>query len=306
MVTRRAAIAGGLTAAAVAAVGGVAALSGGGGSAVRTLGSAAPAPTTGRRETSAPSTAVPDPSDDASGTEQTRVTAVEAPATVSTPADRLDAPLTVDWVGGSDVAWEGVSLPDRFVEYHPLFADRPVDMRTRIRQAVMAGGVRELVGEARAARTTALIMSINPVWLHWDEAACSDLAVQHERYRCLLSPISPSLSAQRADELGALVDAAVGVGVPLYVYTQPHSTDSLSSPLLADVLEEAEERIAAYDPGSPRVRFRARIFTRDMDPLVEGVDFIDMVHPTQTGVARLGRWLADDITDFWRSIGFAE
>lgn len=305
MVTRRAAIAGGLTAAAVAAVGGVAAVSGGRGSSVRTVGSAAPAPTTGRPPTSAPTTDVLD-APDASGTEQTRATAVEAPATASTPADRLDAPLPVDWVGGSDVAWEGVSLPDRFIERHPLFADRPVDMRTRIRQAVMAGGVRELVGEARVARTSALIMSINPVWLHWDEAACADLAVQHERYRCLLSPISPSLSAQRAAELGALVDAAVDVGVPLYVYTQPHSTDSLSSPLLAGLLEEAEQRIAEYDPGSPRVRFRARIFTRDMDPLVEGVDFIDMVHPTQAGVARLGRWLADDITDFWRSIGFAE
>jgi hypothetical protein len=202
------------------------------------------------------------------------------------------------------VAWEGVSLPARFVERHPTFAERPVDMRTRIRQAVMAGGVTELVGEAHVARTAALIMSINPVWLHWDEAACADLAVQHERYRCLLSPISPALTARRADELGALVDAAVAVGVPLYVYTQPHSTDALRSPILADLIAEAERRIGGYDPGLPTVRFRSRIFTRDMDPLVEGVDFIDMVHPTQTGVARLGRWLADDITDFWREIGF--
>ena len=123
---------------------------------MRTVGSAAPAPTTARRATSAPAAAAPD----ATGAEPTRVTAGEAPATVSTPADRLDAPLTVDWVGGSDVAWEGVSLPDRFVEYHPLFADRPVDMRTRIRQAVMAGGVRELVGEARDAFAAGIAQSL--------------------------------------------------------------------------------------------------------------------------------------------------
>jgi lysophospholipase L1-like esterase len=92
--------------------------------------------------------------------------------------------------------------------------------------------------------------------------------------------------------------------VPLYVYTQPHSTDALSNPLLIPRLAAAEEAIAAFDPGRPDVRFRSRIFTRDLQSLREGVEFIDMVHPTAAGAELLADWLAADISDFWSSIDF--
>ena len=37
---------------------------------------------------------------------------------------------------------------------------------------------------------------------------------------------------------------------------------------------------AGFDPTDPDVTFIASSFTRDGPPFVEGVDFIDMVHPT--------------------------
>ena len=230
------------------------------------------------------------------------VTVLREPAVATTPADRVDTPLRVDWIGGSDIAWEAVSLPGGFVRRVPTFAVRPVEMRIRMSQAVMADGVRAFVAEAVAAHTDAIIMSINPVWLHWDEVSCSDVPVLHERYRCLLSPIDPALSERRRAELQALVDVALGSGVPVYAYTQPHSSDSLANPSLGGLLAAAESAIAAYDPARPDVRFVARIFTRDLPPLREGVDFIDMVHPTSAGAELLADWLAVDITRFWSSI----
>jgi hypothetical protein len=292
MVTRRALIAGGLSAAAAATVAG--------GSVLRrrppetvetvetveTMALDAPAPTT------------------AAVTAASAPTAIREPATATTPADRVDTPLRVDWLGGSDIAWEAVSLPAAFLRRVPTFAGRLVDMRTRMGQAVMADGVRAFVDEAVAGRTDAIIMSINPVWLHWDEESCSDITVPHERYGCLLSPIDPALTERRRHELQSLIDTATGSGVPLYVYTQPHSTESLASPALDLPLTTAEAAIAAYDPGRPDVRFVARIFTRDLPSLHEGVEFLDMVHPTPAGAELLADWLAVDVSRFWSSIDF--
>lgn len=287
MVSRRAVITGGLSTVAVGAVtaAGLVATRGSSGS----IASGATTPSTTRTPTVPVSTAP-------------LVTVLREPATATTPADRIDTPLRVDWIGGSDIAWEAVSLPGGFVQRVPTFAGRPVEMRVRMSQAVMADGVRAFVDEAVAAHTDAIIMSINPVWLHWDEVSCSDVPVLHERYRCLLSPIDPALSERRRAELQALVDAAVGSGVPVYAYTQPHSTESLANPSLDGPLTTAESAIAAYDPARPDVRLVARIFTRDLPPLREGVDFIDMVHPTAAGAEVLADWLAVDVSRFWSSI----
>ena len=168
----------------------------------------------------------------------------------------------------------------------------------------MADGVRAFVDDALAAHTDAIVMSVNPVWLHWDEVSCSDIPVLHQRYACLLSPIEPALTERRRAELQSLIDAAAGSGVPAYAYTQPHSAESLADPALDRPLTAAEAAIAAYDPLRPDVRFVARIFTRDLPPLHEGVEFIDMVHPTPAGAETLADWLAIDISRFWSSIGF--
>jgi hypothetical protein len=232
------------------------------------------------------------------------ITMIEDPAIAESTAHRVDAPLRIDWVGGSDVAWEGVSLPEAFVRRMPNVEGRPLVMRTRTRQAVMAEGVRELVDEAVAAGTEAIIMSINPVWLHWDEITCSEITVQHQRYKCLLTPISAAVSDHRARQLRDLIDHTVATGVPAYLYTQPHSAEVLANPELLDPIATAEATIAGYDPQRPDVRLVARIFTRDLPHLSEGTHFIDMVHPTLTGAEALGAWIADDVRSFWSSVGF--
>jgi len=231
------------------------------------------------------------------------VTVIDAPASVAATADRTDAPIRIDWVGGSDVALGDVSLPDAFARRVTSVEGRTIEVRTRTRLAVLAPGVSELIDEAVTDGTDAIVLSINLNWLHWDDVACREMTVMHEKYECLLSPISPEISEQRAVELQELIDNAVAADVPLYVYSLPHSTDVLDNPAVADLIESAEVGVAAYDPGQPDVRFVARVFTRDTEPFYEGVDFIDMVHPTGPGAERLADWLAADITAFWASTG---
>lgn len=228
------------------------------------------------------------------------VTAISVPATVTTPADRVDEPLTVHWVGGSDIAWNDYSLPDDLLADLPTFGERPIVMRTRIVQAVMPVEMRTLVEDAVAAGADAIVTSINPVWLHWDGSSCQGTtAAPHEFYRCLLTPVSPDVTAQRNAELQALFAAFVAAGVPVYAYTQPHSAEVLSNPAVAPAIEAAEAALAAFDPGVPTVRLRSRIFTRDTAPMREGVEFFDMVHPTPAGAALMSDWLASDLADFW-------
>ena len=230
------------------------------------------------------------------------LTAVSGPATVSSTADRVDEPLTVHWIGGSDVEWETFSLPNEFLGDLPDFGERPIVVETRIRQAVMPTGMTEMVQAAIAEGTDAIVMSVNPVWLHWDAAACGDIAVPHDRYACLLTPTSAEVTAQRDAEIRTLIDTAAAAGVPVYLYTQPHSTDVLTNPAVAPSIEAAEAALAAFDPGLPNVRFRSRILTRDLPEMREGVAFFDMVHPTPAGADQLAAWLAADIADFWRSV----
>lgn len=232
------------------------------------------------------------------------VTAISEPATVSTPADRVDEPLTVHWVGGSDIAWNDYSLPDDLLADLPTFGERPIVMRTRIVQAVMPVEMRTLVEDAVAAGADAIVTSVNPVWLHWDGSSClGTTAAPHDFYRCLLTPTSAEVTAQRTAELQALFAAFADAGVPVYVYTQPHSAEVLANPAVASAIEAAEAALAGFDPGVPTVRVRSRIFTRDTTPMREGVEFFDMVHPTPIGTAVMSDWIAADLADFWRVAG---
>lgn len=234
------------------------------------------------------------------------VTAMREPATVGTPADRVDEPLTVHWIGGSDVAWNETSLPDALLADLPSFGERPIVVRARTVQAVMPVGMRELFDAAVTGGADAIVMSINPVWLHWDGIAClDDPGVPYDFYRCLLTPISATVTAQRAQELTALFSAAAASGVPVYAYTQPHSAEVLADASLGPSIAAAETALAAFDPGVPNVRFRSRIFTRDTAPMREGVEFFDMVHPTPAGATAMSDWLANDLADFWRTAGVA-
>ena len=225
------------------------------------------------------------------------------PATVTTPADRVDEPLTVYWIGGSDVAWNEMSLPDAVLADLPSFGDRPIVMRASTVQAVMPLEMRELFDGAVAAGADAIVMSINPVWLHWDGAAClGEPAAPYDFYRCVLTPVSAAVTAQRAQELTALFAAASASGVPVRVHPAPLGGGA------GRRVPRTVDRGGRGCPGRVRPRrrerpLRSRIFTRDTAPMHEGVEFSDMLHPTPGGRGTaLSDWLANDIADFWRSI----
>jgi hypothetical protein len=227
------------------------------------------------------------------------------PAGVTRLADRLTPPWRVDWLGGSDIAWRDVSLPGAFTRRVPAAEGRTIAMRTRVRQALMPAGAAELVAEAVEAGTQAMILSLNLAWLHWDELGCAGITPPRRRYDCLLTPISPAVTTQRAEEIRAVITAAAAPGVPVYIYVQPHSTDVLTDPVVSRRIAEAESTVAGFDPHLPHVRLVAQTFTRWTPAVPEGVAFYDMVHPTAAGAEVLADWLAADIPRFWASTGLA-
>lgn len=234
-----------------------------------------------------------------------RISTIEGPALATTEAERVDAPLRVDWIGGSDVELNDVSLPDAFLRHRSDVDGRPLDLRARTRIGALAPDVEALIGAALADRAEALIVSFNPVWLHFLEGSCDTLTVPRDRYGCLLTPVSPETTAERRAEIESLLRAIETAGVPVYLYMQPHSADVMADPSVGPLIDDAERLLAAFDPDMPTVAFRARNITRDLGAAREGTEFHDMVHLTPAGAAVLGEWLAADVGSFWDQLGFA-
>ncbi len=234
-----------------------------------------------------------------------RITTIDRPALATTEAERVDVPLRVDWIGGSDVALNEVSLPDAFVRHRSAVDGRPLDLRPRTQIGALAPDVEAMIGAALDDRVEALIVSFNPVWLHFLEGSCDALTGPRERYGCLLTPVSPAVTADRQAEIESLMRTIAAAGVPVYVYMQPHSSDVMADPTVGPLIADAEQRLAAFDPGMSTVAFRARNVTRDVAAASEGSEFHDMVHLTPAGAAVLGEWLAADIGTFWDRLGFA-
>lgn len=230
------------------------------------------------------------------------VARIDTAATSSQPADRPYPPLRIDWIGGSDVLWDGVSLPDSFQRRVLSVERRPLIVNARTRQALMPAGARELMLEAIADRTDAILVSMNLVWLHWDERSCAQLD-PYERYGCLLTRRSEAVDRERAQDMQALVQAAVDSGVPAYLYTQPHSSEVLADPSLSGLIAEAETAMTTYDPRVASVKFVGQTITRSTPPMREGAEFKDFVHPAAAGAEVIADWLATDVTAFWTAAG---
>jgi hypothetical protein len=237
--------------------------------------------------------------------ESAAIAPLDRPATVTTPAERVDRPLRVDWVGGSDVELHQVSLPDAFLRHRSVVDGRPLDLRARTQIGALAPDVEAMIRAALDDRVEALIVSFNPVWLHFLEGSCDSLAVPRDRYGCLLTPVSASITADRQAEIESLMRAIVTADVPVYLYMQPHSADVMADPAVGPLIADAEQRLATFDPGMATVLLRARNITRDVGAAREGVEFHDMVHLTSDGAAVLGEWLAADVGAFWDRLGFA-
>jgi hypothetical protein len=234
-----------------------------------------------------------------------RITTIDRPALATTEAERVDAPIRVDWIGGSDVALNEVSLPDAFLQHRSAVDGRPLDLRARTQIGALAPDVEAMIGAALGDRVEALIVSFNPVWLHVLEGSCDTLTGPRERYGCLLTPVSPEITADRQAEIESLMRTIETAGVPVYLYMQPHSADVMADPTVGPLIADAEQRLAAFDPRMSTVAFRARNVTRDVAAASEGSEFHDMVHLTPAGAAVLGAWLAADIGAFWDQLGFA-
>jgi hypothetical protein len=225
---------------------------------------------------------------------------IDEPATVTTTAERVDDALRITWIGGSEIDLEDRSLPDAVAARAPTAGDRELHVFADTKIAPLPHEVAERVERAAERNADGLVVILNPSWLSWDgHTECSGIAAPHEFYACVLTPRpTTDVDALRAD-VEALIDTIVATGLPAYVYVIPHSAESLADPQLAPLLATAEAQFAEMNPAIDRIEFIDRIISRDLEPLREGVEFNDMVHPSELGIQRLADVFADEFTRFF-------
>ena len=225
---------------------------------------------------------------------------LDDPATVTTPADRLDEAVRITWIGGSEIDLEGRSLPNAVAALSPRAGDRPLQVFADTKIAPLANEIEQRVEQAAVRNMDGLVVILNPAWLSWDgHDDCSGIAAPHEFYACVLTPRPETdVSALRA-EVGDLVDTIVATGLPAYVYVIPHSTESLANTELAPLLAATEAEFAALNPRLDRIEYVGHIISRDLAPLREGIEFNDMVHPSAIGIQDLADFFSGEFARFF-------
>ncbi|MEO6653761.1 MAG: hypothetical protein ABIP17_14010 [Ilumatobacteraceae bacterium] len=218
---------------------------------------------------------------------------IDAPATATTPAQRLDDDVVVAWIGGSDLELDGRSLPSAVSARSPQIAGRSLTIVADVTIGPLPATIRDRVERAAVRNVDALIVPLSPSWLTWNgHDDCHGLTPPHAFYSCILDPApGTDVTALRA-EVADLIDTIVETGIPAYLYVIPHSIDALTDPLLADRLASLDATFTALDPRVDRVTYVGHVVTRDLDRISEGVEFFDMVHPTPVGVERLADFFA--------------
>jgi hypothetical protein len=236
---------------------------------------ASPSPTTSPSTTGLPATTVT--------VTTTPPTSVPTRETVTTQARDV---LDVLWLGGSDVAWQGVSVA---AETDELVDD--ITVRVMMHRAAMPADLTDMLAAGAATRPDAIVMSLNPAWWTWTPGQCDgEFATPADRYDCLLSD-HPG-QRERDEAIAALVaevTAVADAGIPVRAYVMPHSASSLARQGAA--LRRVELMIAAADPHHPDVDWPTAIVTRGSG-LDEPETFVDMVHPTAAGAAQIAEVLA--------------
>lgn len=225
---------------------------------------------------------------------------IDEPATVTSLADRVDDAFGITWVGGSEIDLDGRSLPDAVAARSPTAGGRPLHVFADTKIAPLPSEVAERVERAARRNTDGLVVILNPSWLSWDgHTECSGIAAPHDFYACVLTPRPETDVAALRRDVTDLIDTVVDTGLPAYLYVIPHSAESIANPQLAPLLESAEAQFAQMDPGLDRVEFIDRVISRDLEPLREGVEFNDMVHPSELGIERLADFFADEFGRFF-------
>jgi hypothetical protein len=228
---------------------------------------------------------------------------LDQPAVVTEPADRITEAAVVAWIGGSDVVLDDRDLPAAVDSRIDAIGDRPLLLVADTMIAPTVADVRDRVVAAAARGVEGLIVALNPSWVQWDGASCEGMTPKEVRYACLMTPVSAEVMATNAAALAELVDAVVATGLPAYLYVIPHSADSLSNPLIRDLIADAETAMATFDPGVDHVELVTPIFNRGLAGMGEGDGFINIVHPSVVGVERLADWLAAELLRFWTEAG---
>ena len=248
----------------------------------------APATTPG----TAPTTAATEP--------PTTLERIDEPATVTTPADRVDEAVHLTWIGGSDIDLDGRSIPDAVMARTPMIGDRPLVVVADTKIAPLPGEVEARVEQAAARNVDGLVVILNPSWLSWDgHDECSGIAPAHAYYACVLEPLPATDVDALRDDVRSLVDTIVATGLPAYLYVIPHSAESLADPELEPRLAATEAQFADLDPGLSRIEYIGHILSRDLEPLREGIEFNDMVHPSEIGVDMLADHFAAEFVRFF-------
>lgn len=233
-------------------------------------------------------------------TTPTTPTRIDEPATGTTPADRLDEAVHLTWIGGSDLDLDGRSIPAAVAARSPMLGERPLTVFADTKIAPLPHEVEARVEQAAARNVDGLVVILNPSWLSWDgHEECSGISPAHAYYACVLEPRPETDVASLRNDVRSLVDTIVGTGLPAYVYVIPHSAESLADPGLAPRLAATESQFAELDPGLDRIEYIGHVLSRDLEPLREGVEFNDMVHPSEAGVQRLADHFADEFVRFF-------
>ena len=224
-------------------------------------------------------------------------------ATATEPSVRVNPPLAVHWIGGSDVEFEDRSLPAEVNRLMPRLGGRNVVVQATTTLGPSPVEVTAMVERAVADGAAALIVGLVPAWLRWGATTrCDGLTPAHTLYECMMTQPPGAMVDQRRAEIGQLIDTIVATDLPAFVYIQPQSDQALAAPRLGPLIQAAVAELAGFDPHHPRVSFRHGIYGVGLGSMDEGDEFIDMVHLTVAGVARLAGPFAADLTEAWTAV----
>ena len=225
---------------------------------------------------------------------------VVGPADATDAADRVDDPITLAWVGGSNVVWEDRSLPDAVARRVDRIGHRPATFSSATELGPSIDRIIEMIEQSVADGAEGLLLAMNVSWIGWGGTThCNDVSPVYAFYACILEPLPEPERLDRAAKLQRLVDAVVATEVPAFLYIIAHSTQAMNDPILADRITAAEATIASFDPGLDRISFGHQVITRGVEGADEGTAFFDMVHPSPAGVELLADVLAPDIEAFF-------
>jgi hypothetical protein len=225
---------------------------------------------------------------------------ISEPATATTPADRLDEAVHITWIGGSDLDLDDRSIPAAVTSRSPMIGERLLTVFADTKIAPLPGEVEARVEQAADRNVDGLVVILNPSWLSWDgHEECSGIAPAHAYYACVLDPRPETDVTSLRDDVRSLIDTIVATGLPAYLYVIPHSAESLADPELARRLAATESQFAELDPELDHIEYIGHIVSRDLAPLREGVEFDDMVHPSEVGVEVLADFFTDEFVRFF-------